>query len=244
MQQFEIKPLVEIKDFMGIDASFTNSSLFMVIACVIIGGFLMLSMRNRSLIPNRMQSVAEVCYQFVANMCRENIGTAGMKFFPFVFTLFSFVLVCNILGMVPFAFTVTSHIIVTFALAMLVMSVVILYGFWKNGIGFLKLFVPNVPFWLLPILIPIEIISFLSRPISLSIRLFANMLAGHITLKVFAGFIVSMGSIGAVGVLGAVLPLLMTLALTALEVLVAFLQAFIFATLTCMYLHDAEHPSH
>ncbi len=216
----------------------------MVIACVVIGGFLMLSMRGRSLIPNRMQSIAEISYQFVANMVRENIGNAGMKFFPFVFTLFSFILVCNMLGMIPFAFTVTSHIIVTFALALLVMLVVILYGIWKNGIGFFKLFVPDVPIWLLPILVPIEIISFLSRPVSLSVRLFANMLAGHITLKIFAGFIVSMGSLGFLGVIGAVLPLLMTLALTALEILVAFLQAFVFATLTCLYLHDAEHPGH
>lgn len=243
MHQFEIKPIFEAQ-INGVDVSFTNSSLFMLIACVLIGGFLMFSMRGRALVPTRLQLTAEICYQFVANMVRESIGSSGMKFFPFVFTLFAFVLTLNMLGMVPFGFTVTSHIIVTFALAMLVMSVVILYGVWKNGFRFLKLFVPDVPFYLLPLLIPIEIISFLSRPVSLSVRLFANMLAGHITMKVFAGFIVSLGSLGALGFLGAILPLVMTLALTALELLVAFLQAFVFATLTCIYLHDAEHPGH
>jgi F-type H+-transporting ATPase subunit a len=168
-----------------------------------------------------------------------------MKFFPFVFSLFMFVLVANLFGMFPFFFTITSHIIVTFALAMLVFVTVIIYGFWRNGPKFLRLFVPaGVPAYVLPIVVPIEIVSFLSRPISLSVRLFANILAGHITLKVFAGFVVTLGSLGFLGWLGALLPLTMTVALTALEFLVAALQAYVFAVLTSMYINDAIHPSH
>jgi F-type H+-transporting ATPase subunit a len=168
-----------------------------------------------------------------------------MKFFPFVFSLFMFVLVANLLGLFPYFFTVTSHIIVTFALALLVIGTVIVYGFYRNGISFLKLFVPSgVPGILIPLVVLIEVISFLSRPISLSVRLFANMLAGHITLKVFAGFVTSLSALGVVGAAGSILPLAMTVAITALEFLVAFLQAYVFAVLTCMYLNDAIHPSH
>ncbi|MEM7620270.1 MAG: F0F1 ATP synthase subunit A [Pseudomonadota bacterium] len=243
LDQFVIKEYVPL-EFAGLDVSFTNSSLWMIIAVVLTSALFVISIQGRSLIPGRAQSVAELYYEFVHNMVRNGVGADGMKFFPFVFTLFTFILMCNMLGMIPWSFTVTSHIIVTFALALLVMSVVILYGIYKNGVGFLKLFVPDVPVWLLPVLIPIEIISFLSRPVSLSVRLFANMLAGHITLKVFAGFVISMAALGPLGVLGAVMPLLLTLAMTMLEFLVAFLQAFVFATLTCMYLHDALHPSH
>ena len=168
-----------------------------------------------------------------------------MRFFPLVFSLFMFVLVANLFGMFPYFFTITSHIIVTFALAMLVILTVIIYGFMKNGMKFLKLFVPSgVPGALIPLVTLIEVISFLSRPISLSVRLFANMLAGHITLKVFSGFVVSLSAMGAVGIFGSILPLGMTVALTALEFLVAFLQAYVFTVLTCMYLNDAIHPSH
>jgi F-type H+-transporting ATPase subunit a len=178
-------------------------------------------------------------------MLRDAAGTQGMRFFPFVFSLFMFVLVANLLGLFPYFFTVTSHIIVTFALAILVIGTVIVYGFAKHGFGFLKLFVPEgVPGVLMPLVVLIEVVSFLSRPVSLSVRLFANMLAGHITLKVFAGFVVSLSAMGAVGVAGAVLPLFMAVAITALEVLVAALQAYVFAVLTCMYLNDALHPSH
>jgi F-type H+-transporting ATPase subunit a len=178
-------------------------------------------------------------------MLRDAAGTQGMRFFPLVFSLFMFVLFANLFGMIPYFFTVTSHIIVTFALAMVVITTVILYGFMKHGLGFLKLFVPEgVPGVLMPLVVAIEIISFLSRPISLSVRLFANMLAGHITLKVFAGFVVSLSGLGAIGIGGAILPLVMTVALTALEFLVSFLQAYVFAVLTCMYLNDALHPSH
>jgi F-type H+-transporting ATPase subunit a len=244
IHQFQISKIVPI-EVGGLDFSFTNSSAFMVATVVVAGGFLYLTTSSRGLIPSRLQSVSEMSYEFVAGMLRESAGTHGMKFFPLVFSLFMFVLVANLIGMFPYFFTVTSHIIVTFALAMLVIGTVLVYGFWKHGFGFLKLFVPSgVPMALLPLVVAIEIISFLSRPISLSVRLFANMLAGHITLKVFAGFITMLGSLGAVGVAGAILPLFMTVALTGLEFLVAFLQAYVFAILTCMYLNDAIHPGH
>ncbi len=217
----------------------------MVATVAVTSGFLVWATSGRGLIPTRMQSMAEMSYEFVASMLRDGAGSEGMRFFPLVFSLFMFVLAANLIGMFPYFFTVTSHIIVTFALAMLVIGTVIFYGFYKNGIGFLKLFVPDgVPGALVPLVVLIEVISFLSRPISLSVRLFANMLAGHITLKVFAGFVVSLSAFGALGVGGAILPLLMTIALTGLEFLVAFLQAYVFAVLTCMYLNDALHPSH
>lgn len=225
--------------------AFTNSALFMVLTVGLIIIYLVGSTAGRRLIPGRAQVVSELLYEFVANMVRGAAGTEGMKFFPFVFSLFMFVLIANMFGMIPFFFTVTSHIIITFALAMLVFLVVIAYGFYRNGFKFLKLFVPaGVPAYVLPIVVPIEVVSFLSRPISLSVRLFANILAGHITLKVFAGFIVSLGSLGALGFLGASLPLIMTVAITALEFLVAALQAYVFAVLTSMYINDAIHPSH
>jgi len=244
IHQFHISKLIPI-EIGGLDFSFTNSSLFMVATAVGAGAFLYLTTSSRGLIPSRMQSVSEMSYEFVANMLRDAAGTQGMKFFPLVFSLFMFVLVANLFGMFPYFFTVTSHLIVTFALALLVIGTVVLYGFWKHGFGFLKLFVPHgVPGLLVPLVVLIEVISFLSRPISLSVRLFANMLAGHITLKVFAGFVTSLSAFGAVGVAGAVLPLAMTVALTGLEFLVAFLQAYVFAVLTCMYLNDAIHPGH
>jgi len=244
IHQFHLQPLFPL-EVGGVDLSFTNSALFMAAVVAVASIFLIVSTNGRGLVPGRWQSVAEMLYEFVAGTLRSSAGTDGMRFFPFVFSLFVFVLVANLLGMVPYFFTVTSHIIVTFALAMSVILTVVIYGFMRNGMTFLKLFVPSgVPGALLPLVTFIEIISFLSRPISLSVRLFANMLAGHITLKVFAGFVVSLGSLGAVGVAGAVLPLLMTIALTGLEFLVAFLQAYVFAVLTCMYLNDALHPGH
>lgn len=244
IHQFQISKLIPI-EIGGLDFSFTNSSLFMVATAIGAGAFLYLTTSSRGLIPSRAQSVSEMSYEFVANMLRDAAGTAGMKFFPLVFSLFMFVLVANLFGMFPYFFTVTSHLIVTFALAMLVIGTVVVYGFWKHGFGFLKLFVPHgVPALLVPLVVLIEVISFLSRPISLSVRLFANMLAGHITLKVFAGFVTSLSAMGAVGVAGSILPLFMTVALTGLEFLVAFLQAYVFAVLTCMYLNDAIHPGH
>jgi F-type H+-transporting ATPase subunit a len=243
IHQFDIHRLVPINLF-GWDVSFTNSSLFMVVATLGTVAFLMIATNARSLVPTRLQSVAEISYEFVANMLRESIGSEGMKYFPFVFTLFIFIFVCNMLGMIPGAFTVTSHIVVTAALAAIVFLTVLVVGFAKNGLHFLKLFVPSgVPIFVLPLVTVIEVISFLSRPISHSVRLFANMLAGHITLKVFGGFVVMLLGAGSFAVLSP-LPLLMAIALTALEFLVAFLQAYVFTMLTCMYLNDALHPGH
>ena len=215
----------------------------MVIAVGLISAFLIMSMRGRALVPTRMQSIAEVFYEFVANTVRDNVGQEGMKFFPLVFTLFIFVLICNLLGMIPGGFTVTSHLVVTAALALLVIGIVIVYGFATQGSHFLKLFVPDVPAPLLVLMVPIEVISFLSRPLSLSVRLFANMLAGHIALKIFAGFVASLLAAGVWGIISP-LPLLLAIALTALEVLVAVLQAYVFAVLTCVYLNDAVHGAH
>ena len=244
IHQFQIAKWIPI-EIGGVDFSFTNSSAFMAATVIAAGGFLYLTTSNRGLIPSRLQSISEMSYEFVANMLRDAAGTQGMKFFPLVFSLFMFVLVANLLGMFPYFFTVTSHLIVTAALALLVIGVVIGYGFWKHGFGFLKLFVPSgVPIFLVPLVVAIEIVSFLSRPISLSVRLFANMLAGHITLKVFAGFVTSLSALGVLGIAGSILPLLMAVAITALEFLVAFLQAYVFAVLTCMYLNDAIHPGH
>ena len=217
----------------------------MVATVTLASAFMYFATLGRSLIPGRLQSVSEMAYELVANTLRDSAGTAGMKFFPMVFSLFMFILVANLLGMFPYFFTVTSHLIITVMMAALVIGTVILYGFYKNGIGFLNLFVPKgIPVFLVPVVVLIEIISFVSRPISLSVRLFANMLAGHITLKVFAGFVVSLSALGALGVGGAIIPLAMTVALTALEFLVAFLQAYVFMVLTCMYLNDAIHPGH
>lgn len=244
IHQFQIQKIFPI-EVGGMDFSFTNSSLFMGLTVAAASAFLIFSTSGRGLVPTRMQSVAEMAYEFVASMLRDAAGTDGMRFFPMVFSIFMFVLFGNLFGMFPYFFTVTSHIIVTFALAMLVILTVVIYGFMRNGMKFLKLFVPDgVPGALIPLVTAIEIISFLSRPISLSVRLFANMLAGHITLKVFSGFVVSLGALGAAGVAGAILPLGMTVALTALEFLVAFLQAYVFTVLTCMYLNDALHPTH
>ena len=243
IHQFDIHRLVPINLF-GYDVSFTNSSLFMVLAVLVTFGFFMLATRARALVPSRIQSVAEISHEFVAGMLRDSIGKEGMKFFPFVFALFIFIFVCNMLGMIPGAFTVTSHIVVTAALAAIVFLTVLVVGFAKNGLHFFKLFVPSgVPIYILPLVTLIEIISFLSRPVSHSVRLFANMLAGHITLKVFGGFVVMLLGAGSFAAL-APLPLLAAIALTALEFLVAFLQAYVFTMLTCMYLNDALHPGH
>jgi F-type H+-transporting ATPase subunit a len=243
IHQFEIYDLISIRVF-GWNFSFTNASAFMLLALAVIASFFLISMRERALVPSRLQSTAEIAYEFVANMVRESTGPEGMKFFPFVFSLFIFVFVANTLGMIPGFFTVTSHIVITAALAGLVFVSVLVVGFAKHGLGFLKLFVPpGIPLFVLPLVVVIEVISFLSRPVSHSVRLFANMLAGHITLKVFAGFVVMLLGAGAYAVL-LPLPLVMTVAITALEFLVAFLQAYVFAMLTCMYLNDALHPSH
>ncbi len=236
MHQFEISSLAKIS-LGDINADFTNSSLWMVIT-VVVASLLMLAPAAR-LVPGRLQSVAEIAYEFVANMMRSTVGEGGRPFFPFIFTLFIFILVANMLGMIPYSFTVTSHLSVTFALAITVFIVATLVGFAKHGVGYLKLFVPSgVPVVLLPLLVVIEVISYFTRPISLSVRLFANMLAGHTMLKVFGAFVVGMG------VLAGWVPLLVMVGITGLEILVAFLQAYVFAVLTCIYLNDAINMHH
>lgn len=245
IHQFQISEYFSLGSIGGVELSMTNSALFMLATTIATCAFLMFSTGSRGLIPSRLQSISEICYDFVATTLRDSAGKEGMKFFPFVFSLFVFILVSNLFGMFPYFFTVMSHIIVTFALAMLVIVTVLLYGFMRNGLGFFKLFVPSgVPAIILPLVSAIEVLSFLSRPISLSVRLFANMLAGHITLKVFAGFVTSLSAFGVAGILGSSLPFVMTVALTGLEFLVAFLQAYVFTILTCMYLNDAIHPGH
>lgn len=234
LEQFEINPIFPLK-IGGVDVSFTNSSLYMVIAVVLCAGFVILGMRRGAIVPGRMQCAVEISYEFIANLLRDTVGNEGRAYFPFIFTIFMFVLVGNLLGMTPYSFTFTSHIIVTFAIAFVIFVGVTVLGFVKHGFGFFKFFVPpGTPLPLYPLLIPIEVISYLSRPISLSVRLFANMLAGHTLLKVIAGFV---GLLGAFGIL----PFAFVVALTGLEVLIAFLQAYVFAILTCLYINDALH---
>ena len=245
IHQFEIHSIVTLGHIGGHEIAFTNSALFMAITVVGIWALLMGGSSARALVPGRLQSIAELSYEFVANTIESTAGKEGMKFFPLVFTLFMFILVANIIGLIPYTFTVTSHIIITAALALLVFVTVLVYGFYKHGFGFFRLFVPQgIPIYILPLIVFIEVLSFLSRPISHSVRLFANMLAGHITLKVFASFVTLLGGLGIAGIAGATLPLALVVALTALELLVAFLQAYVFAILTCIYLNDAIHPGH
>lgn len=217
----------------GVDLSFTQSSLWMVIAVAVATVFLTAAMRGRSLVPGRWQSMAELSYEFVANMLRENVGSEGRKYFPFVFSLFMFILTANLLGMIPGAYTSTSQIIVTFAMAFVVFIGVTVIGLARHGLHFFSLFFPTgAPVYMAPILVPIEIISYFVRPISLSVRLFANMMAGHTMLKVFGSFVVALGIFG-------VAPMVLIVALMGLEILVAFLQAYVFTILTCLYLNDA-----
>ncbi|MEZ0172526.1 F0F1 ATP synthase subunit A [Microvirga sp. TS319] len=245
IEQFVVKTLVPLGSVGGVEFGVTNASVFMSLSVVLIVGGFLWATRRKALVPGRSQAVAEMLHEFVAGTLQDAAGREGMKFFPLVFSLFLFVLVLNLLGMIPGSFTVTSQIVVTFGLAMLVIATVIGYGFMKHGTRFLRLFVPSgVPQWLLPVLVVIEIISFLSRPISLSLRLFANMLGGHIALKVFGGFVVALGTAGTGYAVLAPLPLAMTVALTGFEFLVAVLQAYVFAVLTCIYLNDALHPGH
>lgn len=235
LAQFEIKTLVPI-EIAGVDASFTNSSLFMVLTVITISLFLIGGMRKGALVPGRWQSMAELSYVFIANMIKDTVGSEGRPYFPFIFTIFMFILVGNLWGMMPYSFTFTSHIAVTFAMAFFIFVGVTLIAIAKHKLHFLSFFMPpGVPIVMAPLLVPIEIISYLSRPISLSVRLFANMLAGHTLLKVFAGFIISLG------VAAGWLPFVFVIALTGLEFVIAFLQAFVFAILTCLYLNDALH---
>jgi F-type H+-transporting ATPase subunit a len=238
LHQFEIQHIVPIR-IGDLDLSFTNSSLFMVISAILVTAFLVGGMRGARLVPGRLQSTAEILYEFVAGMVRDNVGSEGRQYFPFVFTLFMFILFGNLVGMVPYSFTFTSHIVVTFAMALVVFLGVTTIGFLRHGAHFFSLFVPpGVPKVMLVILVPIEIISYVIRPVTLSVRLFANMMAGHTMLVIFAGFVTSLG---AFFVLPGLLPLAATTAFMFLEVLVAVLQAYVFTILTCIYLHDAVH---
>ena len=246
IHQFQIQDLTGSFNLGGYEISFTNSALFMGAIVAVITGFFWLASRKAELVPGRVQSIGEMWYGMIDNMVNNVLGHDGKKFFPLVFSLFSFVLVANMLGMFPYFFTVTSHVIVTIALAIFVIGLVIGVGLYKHGLHWFGLFWPggNVNFFMKVFIAIIEVISFLSRPISLGLRLFGNMLAGHIVLKVFAGFVVSLGTLGGLGILGAIAPLAMAVALTALEFLVAFLHAFVFAILTCVYLNDALHTHH
>ena len=235
LHQFEINPIVPIK-LGGVDASFTNSALMMVITVAVVTLFLTMSMKGRALVPGRWQSMAELCYEFVASMVKDNVGSAGRQYFPFIFSLFMFILFGNLLGLIPYSFTFTSHVAVTLGMALTVFVGVTLIGFIKHGAKFLTLFVPSgVPAVMLILLVPIEILSYLSRPVSLSIRLFANMTAGHTMMKVFAAFIVPLGFLGGWA------PFAIDVALTGFEFIVAFLQAYVFAVLSCIYLNDSLH---
>ncbi len=240
LEQFRVEPLIPLH-LAGYDISFTNQALVMCVIVALTTLFMLLAVKKGRLVPTRGQSMAELGYEFVANMIELTAGKGGLRFFPFVFAIFMFVLFSNYFGLIPGVFTVTSQIAVNFVLASLVMAVVIVYGFIFHGIGFLKLFVPDAPLVLQPLLIPIEVISFFFRPISLSVRLFANMLAGHTMLKVFAGFVILLGGAGGILSAIAVAPMFMIIAIMALEFLVAFLQAYVFAMLTCIYLNEALH---
>ncbi len=235
LEQFTIKPIVPL-NLGSLDVSFSNSAAFMAMAVIMTVLVMVWGMRRQSMVPGRLQSVAEILFEFVSGMLKENVGEEGRRYLPFVFSLFMFVLLGNLLGMIPYGFTYTSHIVVTFGLAVIVFVAVTVIGLLRHGLHFFSLFVPaGAPWWLLPILVPIEIISYLSRPISLSVRLFANMLAGHTMMKVFAGFVI------ALGFLGGWLPLALIVALTGFEIGVAILQAYVFSLLTCIYLKDAVH---
>ncbi|MBN8521417.1 MAG: F0F1 ATP synthase subunit A [Alphaproteobacteria bacterium] len=244
IQQFEISPIIPLS-LGSLDISYTNSSLWMTIAVVLSTVFLTLAMRHKKMVPGRVQVFAEMTYEFVAGMIRDNIGPKGQQYFPLIFTLFMVVLLGNILGLVPYSFTYTSHIIVTAVLAFVIFFTVLCIGFYKHGLHFLELFVPpGMPLWLTPLIVPIEVLSFFIRPVTLSVRLFANMIAGHIMLKVFAGFSAGMVAMGLGGVAFGILPMLFNTVLIGFELLIAFLQAYVFAVLSCIYLKDTVEIGH
>src|SRR3984893_14824565 len=245
IEQFHIEKLFTIGHIGQQEIAFTNSSAYMLGSVALISLLMIGGVAGKRLVPGRLQSVAEISYEFVPNRIRSPAGKEGMKFFPLVFSLFMFIPISNMVGVIPYNFTIASHLIVTVVLAMIVFLTVLIYGFYKNGLKFFKLFVPSgIPIFILPLVVFIEVFSFFLRPISHSVRLFANMLAGHIALKLFASFMPLLAGLGIAGYAGAVLPLGMVIALTALELLVAFLQAYVFTILTCIYLNDAIHPGH
>lgn len=244
IHQFEIKTIAPLQ-LAGMDISFTNSSLWMMVAVITSVTFLSLAMSKKAIIPGRMQMMAELMYEFVANMVRENIGTEGRKYFPFVFTIFIVVIMGNMLGMIPYSFTYTSHIAVTGVLALSIFLIVTLFGLFKHGMHFFSLFSPpGVPLVLKFMIVPIEMLSFFIRPITLSVRLCANMVAGHMILKVFAGFCVSFMSMGALGMALGIVPMLFNTVMIAFEFMIAFLQAYVFTVLTCIYLKDSVEIAH
>jgi len=244
LQQFEIKEVAELFQIGGQTISWTNSAFWMVISAVLIVAFFALTTK-RKLVPGKMQSLGELSYEFIANMVKDTTGAEAMKFMPLVFTLFFFILAANLIGMFPYAFTTTSHVAVTASLAVFTIGVVIVAGIWKNGFKWFKIFAPSgLPAIMYIIIVPIEIISFISRPITLAVRLFANMVAGHVMLKLFAIFAAFLAAKGGIVALGSILPVIATIALVALEFLVAGLQAFVFAILTCVYLNDVYHVDH
>ena len=239
MHQFQVYKIGPEIKLGNLDLSFTNASLFMLISALTIALLLFFGSKNKNIIPNKIQLIAELIYNFISKMISDTAGSKAKPYFPFIFSLFMFVLFCNMIGMLPYAFTVTSHIIVTLVMALFIFISVTIIGFINHGLKYLNIFVPKgVPIVLLPLITIIEIISYLSRPVSLSVRLFANMMAGHTMLKVFGGFVISLG------LLGGWLPLSFSVALTGLEILVAFLQAYVFAILTCIYLNDALNLHH
>jgi len=239
MHQFNVYRIGPEISFGNVDISFTNASLFMMISAFVIISVFFVGTKRKAIIPTKIQLLTELSYTLISKMISDTAGSKAKPYFPFVFSLFMFVLFCNMLGMLPYSFTVTSHIIVTFALAAVIFVGVTIIGFVHHGVGYLKLFIPSgVPLFLLPLIVIIEIISYLSRPVSLSVRLFANMMAGHTMLKVFGGFVISLG------IIGGWLPLSFAVALTGLEILIAFLQAYVFAILTCIYLNDALNLNH
>jgi F-type H+-transporting ATPase subunit a len=246
IHQFHVENLFKIGQIGDHAIYFTNASAYMLLSVVLISALMIGGSAGKQLVPGRFQSMAEITYEFIAATIRGNAGADGMRFFPLIFSLFMFICVSNLIGIIPYAFTISSQIIVTATLALLVFFIVLIYGLYKNGLKFFKIFVPSgIPIFVLPVVVFIEIFSFLLRPVSHSVRLFANMLGGHIALKVFAGFVAMLGvSLGAVGWIGGVLPLALTIAIYALEMLVAFLQAYVFAILTVIYLNDALHPGH
>jgi F-type H+-transporting ATPase subunit a len=246
IEQFEIHEFFPVVKIAGHQIALTDSALFMILAVVLIAALMLGTTAGRRLVPTRMQSIAELIYEFVTDMIRSTAGEQGLKFFPLVFSIFMFVLITNLIGLVPMSFSVTSQIIVTASLALLVFFTVIIHGFWQHGLHFLKLFAPSgVPIYILPMIVAIEILSFFTRPVSHSLRLFANILAGHVTLNLIGSFVTMMiAGFGILGWLGAALPLAFGVALFALELLVALLQAYVFAILTCIYLNDSLHPGH
>ena len=242
IEQFSIHPVVPIS-IAHVDFSLTNSGLYMLLAVALSCLLATIAARGGPGVPGRLQSMAEMGYEFIAGMLRSAAGEAGMRFFPLVFSIFFFILIGNVVGLIPYSFTITSQIVITAALALIVFFTVVIVGLKDHGTHFFGLFVPSgVPIYILPLVVAIEVFSFFVRPVSHSVRLFANMLAGHITLNVFGAFVVMLLGAGAAMKAVAVLPFAMIIGLYALELLVAFLQAYVFAMLTCMYLNDALHP--